>query len=373
MANDPYLDGQFPLSPLDDQLIHQTPDPIRVAVTTDPRFYDRHWNLFHDESGDLLIATGGTVYPNLDLIEAYAIVNLRGDHRSVRAFRSLAGDRGDMAAGPIRPQVVSGLRHWRHELEPNEWGISYRLDWRDTKRQVFHAAHGSLTRGRPRGAQRQVTSGFESFGTVEGWVEVAGERIEIGPGTTRGTRDRHWGIGRGVGGPAMQGGRPVKAGWKGGNWVDFGDLAVWGRVVLYDFADSRPGMGKVVDVSRRLRFEEDTRIFVEGYLDYTFDDGTRRSAHFERLGDQTAYMRCAMYGGSPGTNIHHGTWTGGEHVEGDLFDVTRPEVRAEISGLNEHHCRVTWDGGSTTGILQPLEPDAYEACAEKEPGWEFLV
>ena len=80
---------QYPLAPVDDFMIHQTPDPIRVAWSTDPRFYERHWNVFHDDSGDLLIATGGSFYPNLDIAEAYAIVTYRGVQRSIRSYRPL--------------------------------------------------------------------------------------------------------------------------------------------------------------------------------------------------------------------------------------------------------------------------------------------
>lgn len=370
--DDRSFDEQFPLTPLDDHLIHQTPDPIRVVAMSDQRFFERHWNVFHDDTGDLLIATGGSVYPNLGTAEAYAIVTYRGVQRSVRAFRHIGTDRSDIHVGPIKPTIVSGLRRWNHVLEPNDWGISFDLDWRDTSRQIYHASHGSITRGTPRGAQRQVTAGFESFGVVEGWVRFGDERIEIAPGTMRGTRDRHWGIGRGVGGPGMQPGKVVKAGWKGGVWVDFDDFAVWGPIVLYPFGDERPGMGKVVDVRRRLRFEPETRIFLEGEVDYTLADGTVRTARFERLGHQTAYMRCAMYGGTPDTGIHQGMDVG-DLVEGDEFDVRRPEVRSAITGLNEHHCAITWDGKRTTGILQPLEPDAYEACAAGEPGWAFLA
>lgn len=363
---------QLPLTPLDDHLIHQTPDPIRVVASTDPRFFERHWNIFHDETGDLLMATGGSFYPNLDTAEAYAIVNLRGRHRSVRAWRRAGWDRRDLHLGPIKPTIVTGLSEWRHVLEPNEWGISYDLRWRDTSRQVYRASHGSLTRGATPGAQRQVTAGFEGFGVVEGWVQVGDERIEVPTGTMRGTRDRHWGIGRGVGGPAMQQGRPVKPGWKGGNWVDFHDIAVWGPVVLYRLGDERRGHGKVVDVQRRLAFEPDTKIFLEGEVDYTFADGTVRHATFRRLGFQTAYMRCAMYGGTPEAGIHQGQYVGEDVVEGDDYDVTDPAVRVRLSALNEHHCEVTWDGQRTTGILQPVEPDAYDACAAGEPGWSFL-
>ncbi|WP_016884913.1 MULTISPECIES: hypothetical protein [unclassified Rhodococcus (in: high G+C Gram-positive bacteria)] len=367
-----HLDEQFPLAPLDDHLIHQTPDPIRVAWSSDPRFYERYWNVFHDEVGDLLIAAGGTFYPNLDLAEAYAIVNYRGIHRSVRAFRPLGADRMDLEVGPIRPSIVEGLRRWRHVLAPNDWDISYDLDWIDRRRQVYSAAYGSLKSATPAGSQKHVTAGFEGFGDVTGWVQIGDVRVEWPKGAARGTRDRHWGIGRGVGGPGMHPGRTVKAGWKGGNWIWFDDFAIWGRTVLYDFGDPRPGAGRVVNVERRLRFEEDTKIFTEGVIDYTFDTGEQRRVHFERLGFQTAYMKCGLYGGSPETGLHHGEYVGEPMVEGDEFDVREASVRAKLSGLNEHHCRITCEDRTTTGILQPLEPDAYESCARGERGWAFL-
>ena len=369
---DRWVEGQFPLAPLDDYPIHQTLDPVRVAATTDPRFYDRYWYVIHDDVGDLLIATGGSFYPNLDLAEAYAIVNYRGAHRSVRAWRRLGQDRAQMAVGPIAPEIVSGLRAWQLRLLENEWGIAYDLDWVDTKRQMYRVAHGSLTSGRPRGAQRHATAGFEGFGTATGWVEIEGQRLDLGAGSLRGTRDRHWGIGRGVGGPGMSQGRVHAPGWKGGNWIDFGDQAVWGPVVLYAYDDPRPRHGKVADVQRRLRFEPETRIFLEGELDYTFGDGTSRRANLRRLGNQTAYMSCAMYGGTPETGIFQGAYVGEDTTEGDFYDVNDPAVRAHLSGLNEHHCEVTWEGRRTTGILQPVEPDAYEACKRGESGWAFL-
>ena len=111
--------------------------------------------------------------------------------------------------------------------------------------------------------------------------------------------------------------------------------------------------------------------FREGIIDYTFKSGEKKQVHFQRLGNQTAFMKCGMYGGTPGGNIYHGMDVG-ERVEGDRFDVTRPEVRLALSGLNEHHCRITCDGETTTGILQPVEPDAYEACLAGTRGWRFL-
>ena len=88
-VDDAFFDEQFPLSPLDDFMIHQTPDPIRVMWTGDPRAYERYWMVCHDPDGEVLVAVGGSFYPNLDRAEAYAIVVSGGQHTSVRAFRPL--------------------------------------------------------------------------------------------------------------------------------------------------------------------------------------------------------------------------------------------------------------------------------------------
>jgi hypothetical protein len=196
--------------------------------------------------------------------------------------------------------------------------------------------------------------------------------IEWGPGHAHGTRDRHWGVGRGVGGPALNGGRAHRPGWKGGIWIDLHDVGLWGKQLLRAPDDPRPGAGRVREVARRLRFEEDTRVFLEGEIDLTFDDGTHRRLHLERLGAQTAYMCCGFYGGTPESGLHPGEYSGPPHVEWDRFDVTDPAVRLRLRGLDEHHCRVTYEGRRTTGILQPVEPDVYEACRDGRPGWALL-
>jgi hypothetical protein len=353
VISDRHFDEQFPLAPIDDYMIHQTPDPVRVVWSTDPRIYERFWVICHDNKGELLLVTGLSFYPNLDTAEAYAIVNFKGQHTSVRAFRRLGADRMNMDIGPIKPTIVQGMRVWRYVLEENEWGISYDLHWHDTKRQIYNASSGSVADGSPRGRR-------------------AGERIELTRDTSGGTRDRHWGVGRGVGGPNLQPGRKLHAGWIGGNWVSFKDFAIWGNTILYNFGDPRPEMGKVVKTERRLRFEPDTQIFLEGIIDYTLQTGEVKQVYYRRLGYQTAYMRCGLYGGTPDKNIYQGQYVGDNVVEGDRYDVTSAEVRSRLMGLDEHHCEVTCDGETTTGILQPLEPDAYNACGRGRPGWRFL-
>ena len=42
------------LSKADEYPIHQTPDPIRVMWTGDPRAYERYWMVCHDPAGEVL-------------------------------------------------------------------------------------------------------------------------------------------------------------------------------------------------------------------------------------------------------------------------------------------------------------------------------
>lgn len=371
-VDDEHFAEQFPLSPLDDYMIHQTPDPIRVMWTGDPRAYERYWMMCYLPDAELLVSTGGSFYPNLDRAEAYAIVNHRGRHTTVRAYRPLGVDRADLRLGPIAPKIIRGLRHWRFVLEENEYGVHYEIDFRDTSRQVFREPLSNLSGGVPAGRRNDVTTGSESWGTAGGWVCADGTRIEIPPGSP-GTRDRHWGTGRGVGGPAFSLGGRLHVGVNGNAFVPFDDWVLWGDRYYYYYGDERTGAGRVLKPRRWLRFEPETNIFTEGIVEYPLDTGETKRVHYERIGHQTAFMRCGGYGGTPDRGIHQGAYDGPELVEGETYDVTRPEVRRAITGLNMHVCRVTCGEESTTGIFQPVDPVAYEQCAAGRPGWSFLT
>ena len=221
------------------------------------------------------------------------------------------------------------MRWWRYVLEPNEWGISFELDFHDTTRQTFREPRSDSAAGIPPGRRNDVTTGFESFGEVEGWVQVgdtphrAPRRLARHPGPALG------------GGP--RGGRPgavpgrsparrrVRQRLRGLPQLD----AVGGQGVL-PLRRSPPGFGHRGPTDRRLRFEPDTHIFVEGIVDYTLDTGEVKQVHYERIGHQTAYLRCGMYGGTPDGGIHQGGYDGPDLVEGETYDVTQPEVRARL-------------------------------------------
>lgn len=370
-SRDEFLDEQFPLSPIDDFMIHQTPDPVRVMWTTDPRAYERYWMLCHDQSGEILLATGGSFYPNLDRAEAFAIVSYVGRQSSVRAFRALGADRVDLRVGPIAPTILRGLRQWRYTLERNEVGICFDLEFADVTRQVFREPISNSSAGHPPGRRSDVTSGFEGFGDVRGWVDIGDHRVELSEGSF-GTRDRHWGTGRGVGGPALAMGDRLHVGTSGNAFVSFPGWSLWGDRIYYRYGDPRKAAARVGKPSRRLRFDPESHVFLEGYVDYPLDDGRTTTIHYERISDLTVFLRCGMYGGTPDRDIHQGGYDGPELVEGETYDVTSAEVRRRISGLNEHLCQVSCEGEEALGVFQTIDPAAYEACVADKPGWAFL-
>lgn len=370
-VSDDHFGEQFPLSPLDDYMIHQTPDPIRVMWTGDFRAYERYWMVCHDAAGEVLVATGGSFYPNLDRAEAYAIVVHGGRHSTVRAFRPVGVDRADLRLGPIAPRIVRGLRQWVYTVEPNEHGVRFEIEFTDTTRQVFREPLSDSAHGTPPGRRGDVTTGFEGFGDVRGWVEVEGRRLELGAGSA-GTRDRHWGTGRGVGGPALSLGGRLHVGVNGNAFVAFPSWTLWGDRAYYRFGDPRRGAMRVLRPTRRLRFEPGTGIFAEGIVEYPLENGETRTVHYERIGQQTAYLRCGMYGGTPDGDIHQGGYDGPPRVEGEIYDVGDPQVRSRIMGLDEHLCRARCGDETAIGVYQTIDPVAHRVCSEGRPGWSFL-
>lgn len=368
---DAHFAEQFPLSPLDDFMVHQTPDPVRVMWTGDFRAYERYWMVCHDLPGEVFVATGGSFYPNLDRAEAFAIVCHDNQHTAVRAFRRLGVDRTDMSIGPIAPKVVRGLREWRYVLEANEFGVAFDLTFLDTTRQVFREPLSDLAHGAPPGRRNDVTAGFEGFGNVMGWVEVRGKRIDLADGS-KGARDRHWGTGRGVGGPALSLGGRLHIGVNGNAFVSLPGWNLWGDHIVYPFGDTHRGWTRVGKPRRRLRFEPDTHLFVEGVVEYPLESGEVRVVHYEKVGQQTAFLRCGMYGGTPVEGIHQGGYEGPPVVQGETYDLARPEVRRDLAGLDQHLCRVASEGELTLGVYQTIDPVAYEQCAAGRPGWSFL-
>jgi hypothetical protein len=377
----PASDEHAPLSGLDEFLIHNSPHPVRVMWTPDAQAYERVWFTCQDKVGELLVVVGLAFYPNLGTAEAFAIVNVRGRHTTVRAHRALPTDRMDMALGPFSFDVVEPFRQWRLRLAPDASDtsdasandIAFDITWHDTKRPMFRQLGAGMIVG---GRAVSPIAGYDGFGRQQGWVEMQGERFELGRDTHLGTRDHHWGVRDGVGGPGRYMGMQHP---HSGEWVEFEDFGVWGDHVLYNIGDARKRSATLAKRLHRMRFEPRTHLLESGEVDLVFADGTVKTMSFERLGHQIAFLRCGMYGGPNGGTPDGDLWHGmkvasdGEVVvHSETFDVTDPEVRSRLAGLDQHHCRITCDGEVTYGLVEPYDTLCYEVAKAGVMGFSLL-
>lgn len=177
------------LSSMDDYPLHQTSDPIRFAATSDRNFYDRYYFNVHNCSGDFFMVMGMGQYPNLGVQDAFALVLHGGKHRVIRGSREL-GDRGENRVGPIRIEVVEGLKKVRFLVEPNEHGIECDLLWEGAI-PAFQEPRMFIRRF---GRVLFDTSRFAQTGCWSGTLKVGGETIQVTPDRWWGARDRSWGV-----------------------------------------------------------------------------------------------------------------------------------------------------------------------------------
>jgi hypothetical protein len=345
-----------------------------VVSTTDARAYERYWFTAQDLDGDFFLVTGFGLYPNLDTADAYSIFVHDGAHTSLRMHRYLGDDRTDLCFGPLEAEVVEPFREWRLTLSDNDEDFTFDIRWRDTKRAVFQRLIGGQFPTSRNGRLVPETAGYESFGRIEGVVDYKGKRFTLEPTRVRGSRDHHWGVRNGVGGPGHM--EPQGRHSHCGQWVEFSDWSVWGWRGLHNLGDSRPGAEPIPKIEYRLRFDPETKHLRGGTIVNTFANGEVKEIHYEQIGDQVGYLRCGMYagpeGGTPDGNVFHGMNVGDGVVVGHTDDVTDPNVRVHLAGFDDHLCLARCDGETTVGILECVNPVLYEMCRDGAPGFSLL-
>lgn len=354
----------IPLSGLDEYLVHNG-HTLRTSMSEDPQAFERMWFSCVDKTGELLIVMGIGFYANLDACDAFAIVNHRGIHTTVRTQRRLGPNRLDMRMGPLNFALVAPFKHWRLSLGPNEFGIQFEIDWYDGPKLPSYHDSGEVVRGD--GSTAQPSLGYETFGTQSGWVEIDGERLELTTARFTGSRDHHWGTRENVGGPAPAPG-PLAGHAHSGEFVEFEDFALFAKEIFYNRGDARAS-SPIVRSRRRLKFEEGSHHVLAGEVDLDFANGESRSYTFERLGNQVAYLRCGMYGGfggkggTPDGNIWHGQYSEPRvRVSGETYDVNDKSVRLKLGGLDDSAVRIQCGDQVAFGIMETVNTYSHDAA-----------
>lgn len=191
------------LSKFDDYPIHQTPEPIAHPATTDRNVYDRFWFNGFSTDGEFYFGIALGYYPGRGIIDAAFSIVRDGEQHAVRASQRATGEPSDMAAGPIRIEILKPMHSLRVVVEDNTTGITADL--------VFEPRTANLQEGRQ--TMRQFgrvimdATRFAQYGRWRGKISYDGKEVAVDPERVYATKDRSWGI-RPIGEPET-GGAPA--------------------------------------------------------------------------------------------------------------------------------------------------------------------
>ena len=183
------------LTPFDEYPIHQTALPVVQVADGHPDAYDRFW--FNGYRDDLYFGIAMARYPNRGILDAAFSVLHDGVQRSVFASGRAPLDPTVTTIGPISIDITDPLRVNTVIVDAPEQDLRAELTY--TART---AAIEEPRQTRYDGPKLMMdATRLTQMGTWTGTITTGGTTIDLDAVTTRGTKDRSWGI-RPVGQPA---------------------------------------------------------------------------------------------------------------------------------------------------------------------------
>src|SRR6202008_4035286 len=116
------------LGPADGDPVHQVPQPIAWAGSSDRNFYDRSYFNAHDRTGNIFLISGIGYYPNLGVKDAFVLVRRGGTQTAVHLSQAIRSDRPNQNVNGSGIEVTEPLRKRRLILDETE-GIAADLTW----------------------------------------------------------------------------------------------------------------------------------------------------------------------------------------------------------------------------------------------------
>ncbi len=296
--------------------------------------------------------------------------------RVVRSSRELGGDRLNTTVGPIRVEVLEGLKRFRVLCEPSDADLSFDL--------LFEGAMPAFLE--PTTFQRHLarvishTQRITQSGCWSGTLTIDGTAHKVTADRWRGARDHSWGI-RPVGEPEAPGIRAAQGQFNGffHNWAP---IQMDGYTILHfiseDGTETRQmdegvrvypeESGREVETllpsRHEIEFFPDTARVKQATLYFTDPSGEEFSVGVEPL--QTVYMSAGT-GYGPEPDWRHGMYQGPLKVETRSYDLTDPAVLDKISGLNDTLCRYTIGNEVGYGVFETAIRGPYPRYGFKGP------
>ncbi len=185
-----------PLSVQDEFLGHQIANTFAAVGEADHSWTEKVWFTLARKVGGLQASFGLGKYTNRNIMDGFAGVQHGTSQRTIRASRVLQPRLDEMAVGPLAYKVIEPFKKLlltvgENTAQPIKWD----LVWTDLLPAFFEDRDLVLAGGR----KSSDVVRYHQAGTVEGWIEVDGERHTVKPDEWFGFRDHSWGIREHVG------------------------------------------------------------------------------------------------------------------------------------------------------------------------------
>jgi hypothetical protein len=361
------------LTKYDDLMCHQTPTTFDHVISSDRNWVERLWFGAHDKAGKYYLTVGIGLYPNRNVMDAYASMTVDNVQHSVRASRELCPAYDEVKVGPFSYQVVEGMRKLEFALGENEHGLSFDVNFEATM-EPYEETH-QFTRAR--GRVKEDVARFLQVGKPSGWIKLGGKTYDVDRTEWVAERDHSWGI-RWGGGGGGEGGGPGETGVQPDEFlpgilytlaiVEFEDWGFGyhvredpqGKPWFFSGAIFYPcGSGK-----QELRLVGMDHEF-EFYPELRQPKAARVVLHGADGSDTEVLIRAQVpfYLGPNGyyyyKDFRCGQWKGPSYIDGHQLDLNNHEVRKATHILNEQSAEVRCGDDVGYGTIEMLSYGNY--------------
>ena len=325
------------LTRLDEWPRHQTIHTFDAVANPSPQWSDGYYFTLGDANGAAALFTAIRLYPNNNVIDAYACVSVgEGKQHNVRYSRRLRPRIDDLEVGPFWMEIVEALKTIRFGLKENPHGVSFDLLWEGFA-PPYNEQH------EPRWADGRLVSeraNYLQVGNVSGSLVVAGREFSV-DATWSGVRDHSWGVG-GTGGPAYPNAAPIEGRTRPfglRQWVGIrfparavswqfhqyagGETSMFESRIEYPYGDQRPGAAYTGVRVLSIEFEQGRRWLKRAELAFSLADGREERFGMETI-SRPVYMGGGGYWGGWNDGFGRGAYRGDEAHEGETWDVSQP-------------------------------------------------
>jgi hypothetical protein len=362
----------------DEYPFHQMTDTFAAVAGSDPSWNDGHYVCAADQAGTVAFTSNLRLYANNDVLDGFVCLRHAGRQYNVRLSRRLRPRMGELCVGPLRLEIVEPLQTVRLVLDDNDIGIALDV--------TCHTANvpymGPIEVRRIDGRLLSERATYEITGECEGWVDVAGARVELTRATSSFFRNHSWGYQPPRGGPRVygvptpnkrvpglrqwvlfhipDGAADATRGHGGFFFIDPSGRAAAGRGAI--LAGDR--IVPVVDIEHQLAFYDGGRRVRSGTFRLTDVEGAVRDYSFTDLG--WVYCQGGGYFGGFDDGLGQGVYRGDDHAEGEVWDVSHPTTIVDANG-REFEFEHDWAENFTLIQHGPLTGLAHYECVLIQP------